>query len=431
MDVAPSPRSFTCESSHVQDALPVDLPPSRSGRAIVLLGRDSFADLSLGQKNEYLQKLAYDIALLDGKGGAHPLDKDALARLRRFYARRRISDLQLDKQPEGPLTDSFRRLADAIHLGEVKAMLRHEASPTAIPTLRDAPELVDQLDFFMPRVHDAPLKDDMNLMDIAPFSLSKNVFKGQLRYELKDCLITIEGGAEVGMANIYDYDIFIHMVSSLARAWKDYETATKKGLRPHLPPRTYRPAASEILQFCCRETGGSNYAQLEAALDRLGATRCKITKLSADSKRRATESFPLIGRYTVLSRTKGGAIDHISIEIPEWVYDGVITPNSQPSILTLNRDYFLISKPLTKFIYRLARKAAGSSGFAEYNLSTLHERSGSRLPFHKFKTAVAAIVNQSKTDPLPDYDLFLVAGKGTDKLRMIDRKKQITNQEAA
>ena len=47
---------------------------------------------------------------------------------------------------------------------------------------------------------------------------------------------------------------------------KDYEVGTKKGLRPNLPARTYRPTASEILQFCCRERGGTNYIQLEAAL---------------------------------------------------------------------------------------------------------------------------------------------------------------------
>lgn len=427
MDVAPSAQTFTCEPSHVNDSgTLLDVPATTDMRGrIVLITREAFGDLSLAQKNEYLQKLSVDMALLDGKAEPRPLDRDALARLRRFYGRRRVSDLQLDGQPDNELTASFRRLADAIHLGEVKQVIRHETSSASVTMLRQAPDDVDQMDFFMPRVHDAPLKDDMNLMDIAPFSLSKTVFHGTLRYELKDSLITIEGGAEVGMANIYDYDIFIHMVSSLARAWKEYEAGVKKGLRPNLPPRTYRPTAYEILQFCQRSKGGSAYAALEAALDRLQATRCKITKISDNSKRRATESFPLIGRYTVLSRTKSNAIDNISIDIPEWVYTGVVAPDSAPSILTLNRDYFLIEKPMTRFIYRLARKAAGASGYAEYGLDTLHTRSGSRMPFRKFRAAITEIVEQAKEDPLPDYDIAIVSGRGGDKLRMVSRAKAV------
>ena len=129
-------------------------------------------------------------------------------------------------------------------------------------------------------------------MDIAPFALSKTTGEGVIRYGLKDSIITVEGGAEVGLATAYDYDIVINMISHLAEATRRFRVDKSRGLRPSLPPRTYRPAASEILRFCRRELGGQQYLDLEKALDRLQATRIKITNLAGDkSSRRETEAF--------------------------------------------------------------------------------------------------------------------------------------------
>ncbi|MFA1625427.1 replication initiator protein A [Rhizobium mongolense] len=44
-------------------------------------------------------------------------------------------------------------------------------------------------------------------------------------------------------------------------------------------------------------------------------------------------------------------------------------------MLTLNPDYFLLSRPLARFIYRLARKAAGDTT-AFYSLKTGHRSAG-------------------------------------------------------
>ncbi len=239
----------------------------------------------------------------------------------------------------------MQRFGETVHLGEVRAAIAHETPSSPEPTYREPPPDDAQLMFFVPTVHDAPLKDDINLMDIAPFSLSKNIRQGIIRYELKDAIITIEGGAEVGLVTAYDYDIFIHMVTHLAATMREYRLAEKRGLRPSLPPRTYRPSAAEILKFCRRDQGGRQYEQLEGSLDRLQATRYKITNLTHNNTRRASEAFPLIGRYKVVSRTQRNKIDQVEIDIPDWVYKGVVTPDEAPSILTLNTNYFLISRP--------------------------------------------------------------------------------------
>lgn len=372
--------------------------------------REAFAELSLHEKNAYLQEVADQIADVRQDERVE-LDKDALSRLRRYYSRRSMADLRLEDMG-GPLAARFKSLAEAIRADEVQKLVGHEIpSSRQIRRTNSRPAPLDdaQLMFFVPSVHDAPLKDDFNLMDIAPFSLSKNGGQGVIRYELKDAVITIEGGAEVGIATAYDYDIVINMISHLAEATRRYRIDEAKGLKPSIPPQVYRPSAAEILKFCRRELGGKQYQDLERALARLQATHIRITNLKGGEgrrDRRETESFPLIGRYKVVSRTSQDRIDQVEIEIPGWVYDGVVQPDGKPTILTLNPDYFLLSRPLARFIYRLARKAAGESE-AYYSLKELLKRSGSKLPMRKFRLAVEEIVESTKLTPLPDYDLEL------------------------
>lgn len=393
-----------------------------------LMSRAEFSELSLHDKNIYLQRMAEQVATLRNQSPL-PLDRDALSRLRRFYLRRRMGDLQLDRLPDTDINQAIKGLAEAIHLDEVRIVIEHETPGHAKPLTRDPPPDDAQLMFFVPQINDAPIKDDLNLMDIAPFSLSKVTREGVIRYELKDAVVTVEGGAEVGLATAYDYDIFIHMVSNLAAAMRDYRLAERQGHRRTLPPKTFRPTAAEILKFCRREQGGKQYVDLEKALDRLAATRIRITNLTGGG-RRAHQNFPLIGNFRVLSRTQQDKIDQIEINVPDWVYDGVVKPDDKPSILTLNPDYFLIARPLAKFIYRLARKAAGQ-GEATYGIETVHHRSGSEMPIRKFRAQLEQLVEASKTDPLPDYDLEIIMRNGTKQLKMVNRTKALPEPELA
>ncbi len=408
-----------------------------------LKSREDFAELRLREKNAYLQELA-DHFQGEAEEDQIVLSKAALSRLRRFYSRRSVADLKLAELGDGAMRDALVRMAGIIRESEIAKVIqselpasrkdtakddteqpREEAKGKSVSTariIRLAPEGDEQLDFFVPQVHDAPLKDEMNLMDIAPFALSKVRRDGVIRYELKDSIITIEGGAEVGLATTYDYDIFLSMVSYLAEEVRRFRIDTAKGRRPSLPPPTYRPSATQILRFCRRGTGGKQYAALEAALDRLQATRIKITNLSGGT-RRETQSFPLIGRYKVVSRTESDAVDLVEIDVPKWVYDGVVQPEGKPTILTLNPDYFLIAQPIARFLYRLARKAAGAAS-AHYALDDLHYRSGSALPLAKFRRKVEDIVERAKDDPLPDYDLTLKAGKRGPVLHMARRSEE-------
>ncbi|ACA17854.1 replication protein [Methylobacterium sp. 4-46] len=400
-----------------------------------LKSREDFAALSLHEKNAYLQDVAERVMKVRGEEHV-PLSKDALSRLRRFYMRRSFADLKREEIEDEGMRHALDRMAEAIRADEVQKVIEHElpsprktAGPEARRITRPPPDTDAQLMFWVPAVFDAPIKDDMNLMDVAPFALSKTAGEGIIRYELKDAIITIEGGAEVGLATAYDYDIVINMISHLAEAVRVYRIEEAKGRRPSLPGRVYRPAAAEILKFCRRDLGGKQYIDLERALDRLQATRVKITNLHG-GKRRETQSFPLIGRYKVVSRTVQDRIDQIEIEIPNWVYEGIVKPDGKPTILTLNADYFLINRPIAKFIYRLARKAAGETE-ARYSLPELHKRSGSKLPPHKFRQAVEDIVQDAQLSPLPDYDLILEKSERSTVLRMRRRAARREGAESS
>lgn len=382
-----------------------------------LMSREDFSALSLHEKNAYLQDLSKRFAAAHDRE-AKELDREALSRLRRYYSRRVWADLKLDQAREGPLSDALRRLGEAIrdsHVRQdVEAVLRQETTPKRV--LRTAPPEDAQLTFFVPTVYDAPIKDDVNLMDVAPFSLSKRSTTGIIRYELKDSLITIEGGAESGLATVFDYDIFLNMVSYLADEVQRYRREEKKGLRPSLPPKTYRPSASHILKFCRRSDGGKSYEDLEAALDRLANTTIKVINLS-NGKRRQVDSRPLISGYSVVSRTNANRIDMIEITIPDWVYLSVVNNEKTVPLLTLHEDYFLISSGIGRFIYRLARKAAGK-GEATYSVREVYKRSGSSQEFRKFFYDLREFITRTQAFPMPDYDLALSEGKDGAVLQM-------------
>lgn len=386
-----------------------------------IMTRDAFAGLTLYEKNAYLQELAQQFAQANNREPA-TLDKDALSRLRRYYLRRVWADLKLDKAATSPIEKALASLGEAIRSNDVEkdlaGALMQELAPRRV--LRAPPENDAQLMFFVPAIYDAPVKDDVNLMDVAPFSLSKKSRTGVIRYELKDSLITIEGGAESGLATVFDYDIFLNMVSYLAEEVRNYRQDEGKGLRPNLPAKVYRPTSAHILKFCRRSDGGKSYEDLEAALDRLTKTTIKVTNL-ANGKRREVDSRPLIGGYRVVSRTGTNKIDQVEIVIPDWVYLSVVKSDKTLPLLTLNHDYFLISSALGRFLYRLARKAAGKTE-AKYSVRELHKRSGSVQEPRFFLRDLKDFVARTQAFPMPDYDLSMQDGQDGPLLRMKRRE---------
>lgn len=291
-------------------------------------------------------------------------------------------------------------------------------------SMRTPPQTDIQPDFFVPSLYDVATKDNRSLMDVALFRLSKKHKRAGevIRYELPDGFVEVKAGPD-GMASIWDYDIVLMLISHLTESMNLF----KAGRGP-MPGRKFVPYASDIAKFCRRGDGGRQADELEAALDRLLGTTIKSVreKPSANGKRmiRETEAESLIGPYRVVSRTDTGKVSSVEIEAPNWIYREV-TGGKKPDVLTVHPDYFLIEPGLGRFVYRLARRAAGKST-AKWAFKTIYERSGSAGSFKEFCRMMRRLIS---SNDLPEYDIREEEGQ-IGPLLLINRRSSAPQPEA-
>lgn len=302
-------------------------------------------------------------------------------------------------------------------LGDILDNGPGDAVAKAAGVFRKPPANDNQPDFFVPTIQDVPIKDGLDLMDIAVFRLAKSqTRKGDIiRHELPGVTITVAGGAH-GMATIMDYDIVLMMVSHLAEQTRLY----RHGRAPK-PCKAFRPNSVEIFKFCRVSKGGSSYDKLAEALRRLQGTFIEIAQTTGAKKSRRTGYFPLIAGADVISKTDTGRIGTVEIIIPDWMYDAVAM-HTNPEVLTVDPDYFLLKKGLARFVYRLARKAAGK-GEAVYSFATVHMRSGSTRPLNKFTHDLRDLISDNS---LPGYELCEISGIEGPQLCMRCRRQKLT-----
>lgn len=264
--------------------------------------------------------------------------------------------------------------------------------------IRTPPKGDEQPDFFVPVFYDIGTKDSRSLMDVAVFRLSKKDKRAgeAIHYKLPDGYILVSSGP-AGMASVWDYDIVLMAISHLTEAVNRYRSG--KGEKPS---RIFRPHISEILKFCRRSDGGRQKDELVEALLRLSTTHIAIERTKKINTKEVTisEGEALISRYQVVTNTKTGKPEQLEIELPNWVYQQVVE-SKNPDVLTVHPDFFLIDPGIGRFIYRLARLAAGRSQ-AKWAFQTLYKRSGSTGSFKKFSYNVRKLI---ETNDLPEYDL--------------------------
>jgi len=126
-----------------------------------------------------------------------------------------------------------------------------------------------------------------------------------------------------------------------------------------------------------------------------------ITTNIKTNKRQITEGFGLIDNYRVVesSRVKDRMI-RLEITLSDWFYNSILGKE----VLTINRDYFRLRKPLERRLYEIARKQCGRNSEWSIGLGKLRERVGSTSSPAKFKFFIN---QQVGFDHLPDYTLSL------------------------
>lgn len=105
-----------------------------------------------------------------------------------------------------------------------------------------------------------------------------------------------------------------------------------------------------------------------------------------------------------------------SREEPTGIYQEIVE-GKQPDVLTVHPDYFLIEPGIGRFVYRLARRAAGK-GEAKWSFRTIYERSGSTGQFKDFSCHLRKII---ASNDLPEYDLREERGQSGPLLIMTYR----------
>jgi plasmid replication initiation protein len=240
-------------------------------------------------------------------------------------------------------------------------------------------------DFFVCDIFDASPKDDLASMEHPIFSLSTRPDRRILSYEHNGVRVEIAPSMR-GRATIHDKDILIYCISQLMSAMNAGRAIS----------RTLQLKAHDLLVATNRDTGGDAYTRLKEAFERLAGTRI-TTNLETDGQD-VTTGFGLIESWKIVRRARGGRMINVTITLSEWLFRAV----QGKSVLTLDRAYFRLRKPLERRMYELARKHCGRQPNWRISVAVLHKKSGSTAPIRVFRAAIRRMI---ENDHLPEYTM--------------------------
>ncbi len=248
-------------------------------------------------------------------------------------------------------------------------------------------------DFFVCDVFDAAFKGDRASMEHPIFSLSKKPDMTTRRYENGPQWIEVRPGAK-GLATVFDRDVLIYCISQcIAR------------LNQGLPvARILRFKAYDLLIATNRDIkgGGRAYNLLREAFERLQGTQIATNIVTGGVEQ--WDIFSLIDRARVIRETREGRMIEVEITLSDWVFNAI----AEKEVLTLNKQYFQLARPLERRLYELARKHVGDQAEFRISLEKLHLKSGSQSTLREFKRLLRSIIeDDEKHDHMPDYSFVL------------------------
>jgi plasmid replication initiation protein len=285
-------------------------------------------------------------------------------------------------------------------------------------TLRPAPADEGQLDLFAPVITDVAPRDARDAMELPFLSLSKQKRVKPIIYGPIDApTIRIVAPQEIGIANIYDWDLIIFCVSLIRSAIDRGEPISA---RVRFAPGDYLRAT--------RKPNTKGYQDgITQSLERLKATMIFTTIRTdhqARSYKKRADGFNWINHFTVITRVNQTAagpkeiVSHYEVELCEWLVQAAQT---ETLVLTFDPDYFLLDGGYERWLYRLVRKSAGYKEWT-WKLKQLYERSGKGESYKKFAFRMRDIVERSAQERImPDYTLELVALESGRKKEMAIR----------
>ena len=252
----------------------------------------------------------------------------------------------------------------------------------------------EQGDFFVCDVFNAVPKADMASMAHPVFTLSTKPDLKPRHYESSDgkSFVSIKPNI-VGLASVHDRDVLIYCISQVMAALKAGREVQ----------RVLRFKAYDLLVATNRPTAGTGYNGLHAALERLAGTRIE-TNITTNGVEQI-DGFSLIDRYRIVRETRDGRMLDLEITLSDWTFNAI----AGEEVLTLNRQYFQLRKPLERRLYEIARKHCGMQAEWRCGLEKLQLRTGSTSTEKEFRRLVRAICKADEEHGhMPDYAFQLV-----------------------
>ncbi len=244
--------------------------------------------------------------------------------------------------------------------------------------------------FFVCDVWGALPKADLAGMEHPMFSLATRPDRRILRYEHAGATIEVVPSMK-GLATIHDRDILIYCVSQLMAA---INAGREVG-------RTLKLRAHDLLLATGRETSGDAYRRLREAFERLAGTRVTtdIATGPREARVRETTGFGMIDAWKIVRRQgpKGHErMDYVTVTLSDWLFRSVLAR----AVLTLDRGYFDLRKPIERRVYELVRKHCGRQPEWRVSVAVLHLKSGSASPRRVFRRMMRDMI---EAQPLPGY----------------------------
>jgi len=267
------------------------------------------------------------------------------------------------------------------------------------------PDRHPQQDLFVCDIVDAVPKGDMSSMEHPIFSLATKPDMRPRRYERNENWIEISP-SRYGLATVHDRDVLIYCISQCMAALNEGRKVQ----------RAMRFKAHDLLVATNRQTSGRGYELLKDALRRLQGTQIE-TNLRQGGKE-YFKVFGLIDSAEIVRETRDGRMLDVEITLSEWVFDAI----ENNHVLTLNRRYFFLRKPLERRLYELARKHCGTQAEWKIGLEKLRDKCGSGSTVKEFRRLVGKIIDDDmQHDHMPDY-AFSIDG---ENMAVRSKKKSI------
>lgn len=253
------------------------------------------------------------------------------------------------------------------------------------------PERHPQQDFFVCDIFDAAPKADTASMEHPIFSLSTKPDTRTREYGRNGKWVKVRPSQE-GLATVHDRDVLIYCISQIMAALNNGQPVSQ----------ILRFKAYDLLVATNRQTNGQAYEGLKAAMRRLQGTQIETNITTGGVEQ--FDLFSLIDRAKILRETREGRMLDVEIKLSDWVMNAI----ESKEVLTVNRRYFQLRKPLERRVYEIARKHCGRQKEWRISLSTLQEKTGSNSTAREFKRLIRKIVEDDKSHRhMPDYDFNL------------------------